>query len=59
MDLDGTIHNESVFEKAELESIRIENELLKVLTEELKDKNQILKDQLVEKNKILKDLQKE
>lgn len=46
MDLDKTVHDETVFEKAEQESLKIENELLKDLNKELKDKNEILKELL-------------
>lgn len=46
MDLDYTVHDETVFNQAEYEHLKIENEHLKEMNEELKDKNELLKEML-------------
>ena len=44
MELDQTVYDETVFEKAGIESTKIEIDLLRTLTEDLQDKNNLLKD---------------
>lgn len=46
MDLDGTCYNEQVFEKAEIEYMKVEINLLRKLNQELEDKNILLKELL-------------
>lgn len=50
MDLDQTVHDESVFEQADMEVLKAENKMYKQLNIELKDMNNELKD----KNDMLK-----
>lgn len=44
MELDNIANDETIFEKADYENLKMENAYLKKLNEELEDKNQILKE---------------